>query len=69
MKRIAPIWKSAVFAAATVAALGFGAAQALAAPQAPAENAGSCTNTYCRKVCGTLGGNWVPMYGRCLCCG
>lgn len=69
MKRIAPIWKSAAFAVATVAALGFGAAQAFAAPQPSAENARACTNTYCYRICGTLGGNWVPSAGKCYCCG
>ncbi|HEU0013631.1 MAG TPA: hypothetical protein VFQ45_08095 [Longimicrobium sp.] len=68
MKQIASRWKAALFGAAMVASLGFGTAQALAAPQAPAP-AAACTNSYCRKVCGELGGNWVPQYGRCLCCG
>jgi hypothetical protein len=61
--------KAALFGAAIVASLGFGAVQAFAAPQAPAENELACTNTYCRKVCGDLGGNWVPSAGRCYCCG
>lgn len=69
MKRITLRWKGAVLGMAVAAALGFGTAQAFAAPQAPAENAAACTNTYCRKICGELGGNWVPQYGRCLCCG
>ena len=69
MKRIASIGKSVVFAVAIAVSLGFGTAQAFAAPQAPAENQAACTNTYCRKICGELGGNWVPQYGRCLCCG
>ena len=69
MKRIASRWKAALFGAAMVASLGFGAAQAFAAPQPAAGNERACTNTYCRKICGTLGGNWVPQYGRCLCCG
>ena len=69
MKRIASIWRSFAFAAAIAVSLGFGTAQAFAAPQAPAENQAACTNTYCRKICGDLGGNWVPQYGRCLCCG
>lgn len=69
MKLISSIWKPTVLAVATVAALGFGTVQVFAAPQAPAENALACTNSYCRKVCGTLGGNWVPQYGRCVCCG
>jgi hypothetical protein len=69
MKRIASIWKAAIFGAAIVSSLGFGAAQALAAPPAPAENERACTNTYCRRICGELGGNWVPSAGRCYCCG
>jgi len=69
MKRIAPLWKSAVFAMVTTVSLGFGAAQAFAAPRAPAENERACTNSYCSKVCGTLGGNWVPAAGKCYCCG
>ncbi len=68
MKRIASHWKAALFGAAIAASLGFGGAQALAAPTA-AENAAACTNTYCKKICGDLGGNWVPAAGRCYCCG
>lgn len=69
MKRIASRWTPAVLGAITVASLAFGTAQAFATPQAPAGNEAACTNTYCRKICGELGGNWVPQYGRCLCCG
>jgi hypothetical protein len=69
MKRIVTRWKAALLGAATVASLGFGTAQAFAAPRAPAENEAACTNTYCRKICGELGGNWVPSAGRCYCCG
>lgn len=69
MKRIASRCRATLFGAAVVASLGFGTAQALAAPQAPAESAAACTNTYCRKICGDLGGNWVPSAGKCYCCG
>ena len=69
MKRIVSIWRSVAFAVSIAVALGFGTVQAFAAPQAPAENQAACTNSYCRKICGDLGGNWVPQYGRCLCCG
>jgi hypothetical protein len=55
MKRIASRWNAALFGAVIVASLGFGAAQAFAAPQAPAANERACTNSYCRKECGTLG--------------
>lgn len=69
MKRIVSRWKAALLGAAVLASLGFGTAQAFAAPQAPAGSEAACTNTYCRKICGELGGNWVPSAGRCYCCG
>lgn len=69
MMRIATRWKAVLLGAATVGSLGFGTAQAFAAPQAPAAAEAACTNTYCRKICGELGGNWVPSAGRCYCCG
>ena len=48
------------FAAATAAALGFGATQALAAPAAEADAAArACTNDYCRRVA------CYPFYGYC----
>jgi hypothetical protein len=46
------------FAAATAAALGFGATQALAAPATEA-GARACTNDYCRRVA------CYPFYGYC----
>ena len=61
--------KAALFGAAIVASLGFGAVQAFASPPASAETERACTNSYCRNVCGSLGGNWVPQYGHCVCCG
>ena len=46
--------------AATAAALGFGATQALAAPAAAdAAGARACTNRYCREVA------CYPFYGYC----
>ena len=69
MKRLVSRWKAVVFGAAFVGSLGFGAVQAFASPPPPAEGESACTNTYCRKICGDLGGNWVPQYGRCVCCG
>lgn len=48
------------FAGATVAALGFGATQAVAAPAAEdASKARACTNQYCRDVA------CYPFYGYC----
>lgn len=63
MKPILPSLRLAAFALAVTGALGFGAAQAFAAPaEAPATH---CTQ--CKAECGTLGG--VFKSGRCLCCG
>ncbi len=69
MKRITSTWKSAVLAAATLAALGFGAAQAFAAPAPKAAPAERACSTWSCPECGSLGGQWIPMYGKCLCCG
>lgn len=66
MKRIVSAWKQGLFAAAIVVSLGFGAAQAFAAPSQPAEAA--CSTRSCPE-CGALGGVWVPKDGRCYCCG
>lgn len=64
MTRTAPLLRNSVFALVIAGALGFGAAQAFAAPaEAPATH---CSGT-CTRECGTLGG--VYKYGRCLCCG
>jgi hypothetical protein len=65
MKRITPIAKHLLFAAATVAALGFGAAQAFAAPRGEAQ-ARACYTWVCPE-CGSFGGQWIS--GRCYCCG
>jgi len=67
MKRIATLWKSALLAAATVTALGFGAAQAFAAP--PSAEAGKACSTWSCPECGSFGGQWVPAKGVCYCCG
>lgn len=69
MTRIAPIWKTALFAAATVASLGFGAAQALATPRAAGAAAPAACSRWACPECGSLGGQWVPMDGKCYCCG
>lgn len=56
--------RGGMFAAATVAALGFGAAQAFASPSAAAE-ARACTNAECNDWCrgqgydgGICAGSW-----------
>ena len=68
MKRIAMPWKSAALAAATVTALGFGAAQAFAAPAPKEEKAAACSTWACPE-CGSFGGDWIPAKGKCYCCG
>ncbi len=68
MKRIATLWKSALLAAATVTALGFGAAQAFAA-QTPREEKAAVCSTWSCPECGSFGGQWVPAKGVCYCCG
>lgn len=65
MKRITPLAKHLLFAAATVAALGFGAAQAFAAPQAETK-ARTCRVWLCPE-CGSFGGEYIA--GKCYCCG
>jgi len=69
MKRIAPLWKPVALAAATVVSLGFGAAQAFAAPEPLEEKTAAACPTYACPECGPLGGRWVPSAGRCYCCG
>jgi hypothetical protein len=61
-------WKSATIALATLASLGFGTAQAFAAPAAPAESERACNRWACPE-CGSFGGTWVPSAGVCYCCG
>jgi hypothetical protein len=58
-----------VFGAGMTAALGFGGAQALAAP-APAADAGVCNPAVCNRICqsipGSIGGFCAPD-GSCQC--
>ena len=58
--------RNAIFAAAVTAAMGFGATQALAAPQVEGPKPGTCSKI-CEPECGGFGGEY--MYGRCYCCG
>ena len=59
--RSSPTLRRAVFAAATVAALGFGAAQALASPAAPADgSARRCDPEACQRRCAREG-----LFGFC----
>ena len=57
-----------MFAAAIVASLGFGATQALAAPDGGARKAQICAATACNNLCVSMGytcGRCVN--GKCLC--
>lgn len=64
MTSILPTLRRALFALGTVAALGFGATQAVAAPQ-ERDAPGACTG--CRTQCPGFGGSFIN--GRCACCG
>jgi hypothetical protein len=68
MRTISTI-RSWAFGAATVAALGFGGAQAVASP-APADGARVCNPEVCNRICqsipGSIGGFCTPD-GGCSC--
>lgn len=58
-----------VFGAGTVAALGFGGAQALAAP-APAADGNVCNPQVCNRICQTIPGSiggFCASDGSCQC--
>lgn len=58
MLRSTRMLRHGLFAAATMAALGFGATQALAAPRAEADAARACSNlnhAQCRDSCRAMG--------------
>jgi hypothetical protein len=59
-----------VFGAGTVAALGFGGAQAVAAPAPAAEQAKVCNAQACNRICqaipGSIGG-FCTSDGSCVC--
>lgn len=63
------IFRKTAFALAVTAGLGFGAAQALAAPAGTESGeARQCVQiTICKTQCGSFGG-WYRD-GRCICCG
>lgn len=62
-------WREVLLLTATAASLGFGARQAVAAPQAePQAKARVCWQIeICKPECGTFGGEYRG--GRCICCG
>jgi hypothetical protein len=57
------------FAAAVTAALGFGAAQALAQPDLQRDDARACTDSTCARVCRLAGfpGGFCNSGGGCSC--
>ena len=57
MSRAAKWIRNGLFPAAFAAALGFGATQALASPEAPAR-AAACTDAYCEQYCIDQGYTW-----------
>ncbi len=61
------ILRTAALAAAVAAPLGFGAAQALAAP-ADAEASANACQSICVFQCGAPGGREIIGGGPCICC-
>lgn len=61
------ILRKAVLAAAVAAPLGFGAAQALAAPPEAETSANTC-QSICIFQCGAPGGREIIRGGPCICC-
>lgn len=43
--------RNGLFSVMMAAALGFGASQAFAAPQDPAQSSSECTDSYCTQLC------------------
>lgn len=69
MHRPSQPFSRVVFGAALLATLGFGAAQAFAAPAAPAASL-ACSHSFCDSYCigaGYNGGSCVGSPGKCLC--
>ena len=58
--------RKALYSVALVAALGFGAAQALAAPHAPAQ-ARACVDESCDGACVARGFSWGICNPGCTC--
>lgn len=59
-----------VFGALTVAALGFGGAQAFAAPASAGAGERVCSDQVCDRVCealGSIGGGFCSPAGICVC--
>lgn len=68
MKHVIEQLRRAVFAAAVLGSLGFGAAEAFAAPPATAREA-TCNEYTCHRNCRLAGasGSWCDEYNGCLC--
>ena len=70
MRRTLNLIRTAVLFAATAAALGFGAQQALAGPE-QAESARNCTTAgctaYCQAIAGPEAGGKCTPQGVCIC--
>ena len=67
MKRFGTTWRKLVLGLAVSGGLGFGAAQALAAPGEDAAAARHCTDQICTFQCGAAGGHEIHR-GICICC-
>ena len=68
MRRLADTLRGAAFALAVAGTLGFGTAQAFAAPaEAAAVGAPRCDDRICTFQCGSAGGREI-FRGICICC-
>ncbi len=62
-----PTWTRAVFGAAVAVALGFGAAQAYAAPGSAEQVRRYCDEGDCVRVCGGQGMGGICWSNACVC--
>ncbi|HEX6372060.1 MAG TPA: hypothetical protein VF006_24265 [Longimicrobium sp.] len=67
MRQLTDTLRGAAFALAVAGTLGFGTAQAFAAPAEAAVGAPRCDDRICTFQCGSAGGREI-FRGICICC-
>jgi hypothetical protein len=67
MRHLTGTLRGAAFALAVAGTLGFGTAQAFAAPAEAAVGAPRCDDVICTFQCGSAGGREITR-GICICC-
>lgn len=67
MSTVKSTWSRAAFAAAVAVALGFGAAQAYAAPGAAPQAQRYCSDGACGNTCGSMGMSGGCVGPNCVC--